>query len=81
MSQQLNSVQRAKILTLAVKEVLDKFVDLSLPAEESKSQRKTSSPKQDLLSIGLLLMELWERTVNTSGGAGKNVSCDRTFKL
>ena len=58
-SSELNSMQRRNILLLAVKKVLDKFVDLSFG--DDKARRGESDRVQacacDVLSLGLLYLE------------------------
>ena len=58
-SSELNSMQRRNILLVAVKKVLDKFVDLSFG--DDKAQRGESDRVQacacDVLSLGLLYLE------------------------
>ena len=69
-SSELDSLQRRNILLLATKQLVQKYVDLSIPKEKPKKKHKTkkkstSKPPhdgiyeyaKDTLTLGLLLME------------------------
>ena len=142
---ELDSLQRRNILLLATKQLVQKYVDLSIPEEKpkkkQKAKKKSTSSKpphdgiyeyaKDTLTLGLLLMEhidsvresdgdriirmwkfllpnfkvtgrtnysleaftlliqyfyllsprtsaqmAWNRTINTHGKPGRNISCD-----